>query len=133
METAIFDKTRLNLKFMKLLYPQKKFSLNANLVRYRPPSVTSGIRSVRYVTTPYILSRIHPVMHTSSHAYTLSCIHPLAHTSCHAYVHSCIHPLIHSPSHAYSLPHITGDTPSKHLLNPPSPLHTPTHPSTLSL
>ena len=59
MENAIFDKTRLNLKFMKLLYPQKKFSLNANLVRYRPPSVTSGIRSVRYVLAIHHIHVLH--------------------------------------------------------------------------
>ena len=77
MENAIFDKTRLNLKFMKLLYPQKKFSLNANLVRYRPPSVTSGIRSVRYVRTyhyhtlPLLFYDRMTVNRTFSHSFIL--------------------------------------------------------------
>lgn len=57
IENKIFDHVRLNLKFLKLLYPQKKYSLSANLVKYRPPSVTSGIRSVRIMDEASELDR----------------------------------------------------------------------------
>jgi len=57
MENSIFEKVRLNLKFMKLLYPAKKFSLDSHLVRYRPPSMTSGIRSVRIMDEAAELDR----------------------------------------------------------------------------
>jgi ATP-dependent Lon protease len=45
IENKIFDDVRLNLKFMKLIYPQKNFSLNKNVVTYRPPVLRNGIRT----------------------------------------------------------------------------------------
>jgi hypothetical protein len=46
LEAQIFDEVRFNMKMMKILFPLKNYSLNANILLHRPPLPTPGVRSI---------------------------------------------------------------------------------------
>lgn len=46
LENEIFNDVRCNVKLMQLLFPQKNYTLNPNLLINRPPLIKEGVRNV---------------------------------------------------------------------------------------
>ena len=46
LENEIFNEVRCNVKLMEILFPQKNYTLNPNLLYNRPPLIKEGIRNV---------------------------------------------------------------------------------------
>ena len=49
MESQIFDEVRFNMKLMKILFPTKNYSLNQNVLQYRPALASPGVRAIKTV------------------------------------------------------------------------------------
>jgi len=46
LENEIFNEVRCNVKLMEILFPQKNYTLNPNLLSNRPPLIKEGVRNV---------------------------------------------------------------------------------------
>ena len=57
MERNAFEAARCNYKFMKLLYPQKNFTLSTTILQNRPCAINSQSKIVKVVDDSEILAR----------------------------------------------------------------------------